>query len=250
MSSLIMRADDLGFSEGVNYGIAKAVFDGVITSVGLMTNMDAIEHGYQLIKDADIALGQHTNICVGKPICDPQDIPSLVGADGMFCSSREIRSRTVDTVVIEEAEREIEAQLKRFIDITGRVPDYFEAHAVSSKNFFKALKNVSERHHLFYENAVMDKEWEEEHQMYGLMGRPDEHNLYDPLALLNDNLDFILSHESTIVIFHPGYLDQYILDHSSYTVIRPMETAFLCGEDIKRFIEDNHLTLKKLKREV
>ena len=30
---LIMRADDLGFSEGVNYGIYKSVVDGVSTSV-------------------------------------------------------------------------------------------------------------------------------------------------------------------------------------------------------------------------
>ncbi len=37
---LIMRADDLGFSEAVNLGIYKAVKDGVITSVGIMTNME------------------------------------------------------------------------------------------------------------------------------------------------------------------------------------------------------------------
>ena len=249
MSHIIMRADDLGFSEGVNCGIAKAVHDGVITSVGLMTNMDAIEHGYALIKDADVALGQHTNICVGRPLCDPAKIPSLVDDHGMFCSSRDIRSRSVDTVVVVEAEREIEAQLKRFIEITGRKPDYFEAHAVKSGNLFIALRNVAKRHGLFYENPMLDPEWEKEHNMYGLMGQPDEHNLYDPLAFLNDHLDFIQSHDNTIVIFHPGYLDQYILDHSSYTFIRPMETAFLCSEEVKAFIKDNHLTLKQLKWE-
>ena len=42
---LIMRADDLGFSEGVNCGIYKAIKDGVITSVGMMTNMEATQHG-------------------------------------------------------------------------------------------------------------------------------------------------------------------------------------------------------------
>ena len=36
---LIMRADDLGFSDGVNCGILKSVKDGLITSVGLMPNM-------------------------------------------------------------------------------------------------------------------------------------------------------------------------------------------------------------------
>lgn len=42
---LIIRADDLGFSEGVNYGIVKAVKDGVVTSVGMMPNMEAASHG-------------------------------------------------------------------------------------------------------------------------------------------------------------------------------------------------------------
>ena len=59
---LIMRADDLGFSEAVSLGILKAVKDGVITSVGLMPNMESAQFGYELIKDCDIALGQHTNI--------------------------------------------------------------------------------------------------------------------------------------------------------------------------------------------
>ena len=81
---LIMRADDLGFSEAVSLGILKAVKDGVITSVGLMPNMESAQFGYELIKDCDIALGQHTNICVGKPLSDPRLIPSLVQTNGEF----------------------------------------------------------------------------------------------------------------------------------------------------------------------
>ena len=47
---LIMRADDLGISEGVNCGICKAIKDGVITSVGLMPNMEHALDGYEMIK--------------------------------------------------------------------------------------------------------------------------------------------------------------------------------------------------------
>jgi predicted glycoside hydrolase/deacetylase ChbG (UPF0249 family) len=37
---LIIRADDLGLTNGVNHGICKAIEDGIITtSAGLMTNM-------------------------------------------------------------------------------------------------------------------------------------------------------------------------------------------------------------------
>ena len=108
---LIMRADDLGFSEGVNYGIYKSVVDGVITSVGMMPNMASAKHGYELVKDLDIALGQHSNICVGKPFSDPKLIPSLVQKNGNFCSSKEIRARQLDTINVAECEIELEASI-------------------------------------------------------------------------------------------------------------------------------------------
>lgn len=120
--------------------------------------MESAKHGYELVKNLDIALGQHTNICVGKPLSDPALIPSLVQKNGEFCSSKEIRARKEDSIVVEEAEIEIEAQLQRFIEITGRKPDYFEGHAVFSENFFKALKNVADKHGLFFCNPSIDKE--------------------------------------------------------------------------------------------
>ena len=241
---LIMRADDLGFSEAVNLGIHKAVKDGVITSVGLMTNMEYAQSGYELIKDFDIALGQHTNICVGKPVSDPQLIPSLVQENGEFCSSREIRNRTIDTVVIEEAEIEIEAQYLRFKEITGKDPDYFECHAVVSQNFFMALKNVAKKYHLFYENIIFDQEFEKESGIYGInMAQLNEKMLYDPKEYVENSLDFIKNHDVSVMVFHPGYLDQYILTHSSFTLIRAMECDFLCSKWLKDWLEVNKIQL-------
>lgn len=241
---LIMRADDLGFSEGVNHGIVKATRDGVITSVGMMPNMKASVHGYNLIKDFDIALGQHTNICVGHPLSDPKLIPSLVQKNGEFCSSKEIRSRKCDSIVIEEAEIEIEAQLQKFIEITGKNPDYFEGHAVFSKNFFIALENVAKKHNLFFTNPGLDKEWEKEYGIKGLgFFKPDENGLYDPQMYMEEHLKDIQNNECSVAIFHPGYLDQYILTHSSFTFIRAMECEFLCSDWIKEWIQKHAIEL-------
>ena len=89
---IIFRADDLGFSEAVNYGIRKAIVDGVITCTGLMPNMPYAAAGYALVKDTGVEVGQHTNICVGRPLTDSARIPSLVQPSGEFCTSREIRA--------------------------------------------------------------------------------------------------------------------------------------------------------------
>ncbi|MCI9093309.1 MAG: ChbG/HpnK family deacetylase [Coprobacillus sp.] len=245
---LIMRADDLGFSEAVNYGIEKTVREGVVTSVGMMTNMEYAEHGYKLLCDCNIALGQHTNICVGRPLSDPKVISSLVQENGEFCTSREIRMRKEDTVVIEEAEIEIEAQLQRFIEITGKNPDYIEGHAVFSKNFFIALENVAKKHNLFFDNPGIDKEWEKKNGMVGLpFAQLDDKGLYNPEIFLTENYHIIKNNPCTVAVFHPGFLDQYILTHSSFTLIRPMECDFLCGEWVKNWIKENKIELVDFK---
>lgn len=241
---LIIRADDLGISEAVNFGIRKAIIDGVVTSVGMMPNMDTAKHGYELVKDLNIALGQHTNICLGKPLCNPKLIPSLVQVNGEFCSSKEIRARTSDTIDIKEAELEIEAQLQRFQEITGRKPDYFEGHAVFSKNFFIALENVARRHQLFFCNPGLDKQWEIDNGIVGLgFFKPDENGVYAPKEYMEEHLKEIISNPCSVAIFHPGYLDQYILTHSTFTHVRAIECEFLCSNWLKEWIKENQIKL-------
>lgn len=85
---IMVRADDLGYSRGVNYGIYDTVKNGVIKNIGFMVNMPDSVEGYELVKDLDVCLGQHTNVCIGTPISDPKLIPSLVDENGQFKSSR------------------------------------------------------------------------------------------------------------------------------------------------------------------
>ena len=46
--------------------------------------------------------------------------------------------------------------------------------------------------------------------------------------------------ECSVLVFHPGWLDQYLLEHSSYTLIRPMETDFLCSQELKDWLAANY----------
>ena len=71
MKYLLIRADDLGYSEGVNYGIAAAVAAGLVRSVGVMTNMPAAVHGLGLLHGHSLCLGQHTNILSLIHISEP-----------------------------------------------------------------------------------------------------------------------------------------------------------------------------------
>ena len=49
MNKLLVRADDLGYSEAFNCGLARAVKSGIVRCVGVMPNMEWAEHGVRLL---------------------------------------------------------------------------------------------------------------------------------------------------------------------------------------------------------
>lgn len=242
MKKLLIRADDLGFSEAVNLGILKTVKEGIINNVGLMPNMKFSKHGVELLKDYPICLGQHTNICVGKPLVDAKLIPSLVQSNGEFKTSKMYRNSEEDFVVLDEVILEIEAQYQKFKELTGKNPDYFEGHAISSQNFFKGLEIVANRHHIPYLNISFDNK-------PFLFGNSYLHLIMDSMKKdynpFNSLKNCLKEENSSIPMFvcHPGYLDHYILEKSSLTIPRTIEVEMLCSKEIKEYLKRNQIKL-------
>ncbi len=243
MRKVIIRADDLGYSEAVNYGMAKSVKEGLIKSVGFMTNMPYSEHGWNLIKDENICLGQHTNICVGRPLTDPALIPSICQDNGEFMPSKAYRSAKEDFVVLDEVVLEIEAQYQRFKEITGREPDYFEGHAVSSKNFFKGLEIVAKRHGLNYLGFSMGAPIQFKNTMLtvGMESMKESYNPWDELKKFA--LNEYKENECGMFVCHPGWLDNFILSTSSLTVNRTKEVDMLCDPKMRDWLIENNVEL-------
>jgi len=247
MIQMIIRADDIGYSEAVNYGIEKSVRDGLIRSAGLMPNMPYAEHGVRLLEGLDVCIGQHTNICLGRPCCDPADIPSLVQKSGDFQPSSAYRSafnEGRDLVSLDDAVREAEAQYFRFKEITGKEPAYFEAHAIASENLWKALEIVAEKHHLpFNYMTPLTK-------IGSFCGKPvaactmeSMSEDYDPFATLKKAVADAREDMPNIFVCHPGYIDDYLLKHSSLTVNRTKEVAMLCDPAVREYLENHHVRL-------
>ncbi len=248
MKRLLIRADDLGYSEGINCGIAAAVAAGLVRSVGVMTNMPAAVHGLGLLHGHPICLGQHTNICTGHPLTDPARVPSLCTADGAFKPSQAYRKAAQegrDFVVLDEAVEEIEAQYRQFKALTGQEPGYFEGHAVASSNFFKGLEIVAQRHGLPY--FAMGRPGEavtfRSTKVYAYIPKDFKAYEADPFAAVQDAV--IHAHEDAcdMMVFHPGYIDAYLLDHSSMTTPRVRETAMLCRPDVRHWLEQQNIVL-------
>lgn len=245
MIQLIIRADDIGYSEAVNYGIAKTVREGLVRSAGVMPNMPAAAQGLALLKGTGISLGQHTNICLGSPCADPAAIPSLLDGDGRLKSSRTYREaykNGEEFTVLEEMVLEVEAQYKRFLALAGRQPDYFEAHAVANNTLSRALEIVAGRYGLRY-NAMNPMQ-----AVGSFCGKPiaalpmrSMEPDYDPLQCLKEGLAGARQDMPNVAVFHPGYLDAYLLTHSSLTVNRTKEVDMLCDPATRAWLEEQNV---------
>lgn len=243
---ILIRADDLGYCEAVNYGIAKSVRDGIIRSAGVMPNMPAAAHGLALLNGIPVCYGQHTNICVGRPLTDPALIPSLCQENGEFRTSqayRDAAKRGEDFVVLEEVILEIEAQYQKFVELTGRQPGYFEGHAVASSNFFKGLEIVAKRHNLPYLEMSMGGPAIFRHtKLYASMDSmlPD----YSPVESLKKAALCDYGDDGCCMfVCHPGYLDDYILKTSSLTIPRTQEVAMAVDPELKIWLKKNDIVV-------
>lgn len=243
---LIVRADDLGFTDAVNHGIHKSIKDGIVTSTGLMVNMPEAENGFNLVKDYEhISIGQHTNICVGQPCSNPSKIPSMVDKYGNFHSSKSFRiayKEGREIITFEDAIVEVQAQLDRFREITGKNPDYFEGHAISSKNFEKALEYVADKNNLIYIPFGIDIIPKINCKM-AKFPQMSADNLYDPFNYIIKDEGEILGNDLALIVTHPGYVDKDLIDMSSFTMIRPLEVKALTSNEINNWVKDNNIKL-------
>lgn len=244
---LLIRADDLGYCEAVNYGLARTVRQSVVRNVSLMPNMESAEHGVKLLEGTGVCYGLHVNICNGRPLSDPRQIPSLVQTNGEFKTAAEYRKSKEDFIVIEEAVLEIEAQLERFRELTGELPHYMDAHSVFNGNFLTALKKVAARHRIPY--------FDVNGSFYGFVpfGRSQVHTFmemdsmdprYDPFETLKHAaLQPTEAAQCMMLLFHPGYIDDFILKTTYITTARPREAAMLYDPNTLQWLEKNNVTV-------
>jgi predicted glycoside hydrolase/deacetylase ChbG (UPF0249 family) len=244
MINVIINADDFGMSEAFNYGVIKGYRDGVVSSTTLMVNMDAAEHAVSLAKSfPDLFIGQHTNLVLGKPCSNPKDIPSLVDENGYFWSSSYYRNGSKN-FVYEDVKKETISQMERFKELLGYYPQHIEGHSVFGEVVEKAFKDVALEYNihasLFSENLHGYKE---------TVGPSDFKIMMNIMSkglsvenILNDDLN-ILDCDGKIVElhFHPGYLDQFILDNSTLTTPRCKDLETLCHDKVISWFREHSI---------
>jgi len=128
--SLIVNADDFGYSARVNAAILRAHREGILTSASLMVAEPGFDEAVAIARSyPGIGVGLHVAATYDHPLLPPAEIPALTGRDGKFghdpflTGLRYAFSRSAQT----QLRREMEAQFARFA-ATGLPWDHADGH--------------------------------------------------------------------------------------------------------------------------
>jgi len=150
-NKFLINADDLGYSAPRNRGIIQCFEKGLITSATLLINGYEAYQAVQLAKQTGLPIGLHFNITEGTPISRPTMISTLVKNTSFLtkpvfwetaCSNPQQFSQL-------HVERELEAQILKFKEFTGYLPEFVDSHNhahVATENIVKAFCKICQKY--------------------------------------------------------------------------------------------------------
>lgn len=240
---LIVNADDFGVSRAVNLGIIDCFRKGIVTSATIMMNMPQAEDAVMLAKEHGLPVGLHLVITSGFPISD--DVPSLVGEDGRFRKRKE----QLTGYSLKDVEREFRSQIEKAL-MLGLVPTHLDSH-----------------HHVHMEPGISDIVGElakelmipvrihtKDHIPEGLKGIPSPERMIasfhgDNLkpADLEKAIEAASKYGTAELMCHPGYLDTFVMENSSYNKERAKELDVLVSDEAREMVKRHGIELISFK---
>jgi predicted glycoside hydrolase/deacetylase ChbG (UPF0249 family) len=279
LRQLVVNADDLGQTEGVNNGIFDAHDRGILTSASVFANAPATADAVRRARARpSLGIGVHLTLVDGTPMLPPSRIPSLVEDDGRFRASWKpfivacLRGR----VAFEEVERELTAQIDRIRSESVR-PTHLDAHkhVHAFPPIFAMVARLAERFRIPVVRVPYERwspVWGDGRQRrvarrQGLVNaamlpwaRRDYrtasvHGLRAPQfvgrihtgVLSADSLEGVVRRLRPGVaelMVHPGYVDEALLgSHTRLLSSRAEEVQLLCAIETHDLLEDEQIQL-------
>ena len=130
MRNLIVNADDLGWTEGVNRGIAEAHRNGIVTSASLLANGAAFASGVEMARTTPgLGVGVHLNLSDGEPVAERELVTTLLNDKGELEGRPEslLLKLARRSVSLQEIEQEWDAQIQK-VRASGVEPTHLDGH--------------------------------------------------------------------------------------------------------------------------
>ena len=234
---LIVNADDLGYSRGVNCGIVDAHIHGIVTSASAMTNMPAFAHAAETIYAlTGLGVGLHFNITAGRPLSDSAS--TLTYANGRF-KGREFVFDPESRIDPHDVRLELHAQMRALFK-SGCRPTHIDSHhnvhtapavAESIADYARILglpvRAVPETEPLMPVSVPLCTGFHAENAQAQWL-----------ISFLDDYAGDIVE-----LMTHPGFVDQALLSGSSYALARAQEHAVLTSKELLEYVQTRGIRL-------
>lgn len=242
MTKLIVNADDFGYSKGVNYGIAEAHLNGVVTSATMMANMPGLSHALKLMRELPaLGVGIHLSLTLGKPVSPHVDL--LTGEEGLFKTQAHYQTHTADlNQLYEEWKAQITKLLHLGVPLT-HIDSHHHMHTLGghvevaerlSEEFQLPLRTYfgadrRSRHEEYFPAEVF---WNLFHDpLMKDMSRPYPEIKDEVLAVLEKGAGKHASYALVEAGCHPGYVDTILYYQSSFHLPRMREVEVLTSPE-------------------
>lgn len=160
---LIVNADDFGMTLATSRGILEAARGGFVRAASAMANAPDLDASMAALSASGLPLdiGFHATLTWGRPLLDPEEVPTLVGRDGNFLSRCGLFRRAIcGGVSVDEAYREMKAQVER---LRARVPrlshldGHHHVHAFPTISL--AAERIAERYRIPFVRSPREGWW-------------------------------------------------------------------------------------------
>jgi predicted glycoside hydrolase/deacetylase ChbG (UPF0249 family) len=233
MKRLIVNADDLGRTHGINTGVFEAHRLGIVTSSTAMVNYDSVHEAAAMSRENPrLGIGLHVALTGGRATLPPASVPSLVDARG----AQPKKPEGLEGARPEQIAAEVEAQFRKFIEVFGRKPTHLDSHHHSHRrqDVFEVVRALALREGLPVRNAGGDMG--ATLNSAGLRTNDAfEERFFDEGVTLANLVHIIegLPEGSTELMCHPAHADAELAASSSYAAVRVLELAALCDPSVK-----------------
>jgi predicted glycoside hydrolase/deacetylase ChbG (UPF0249 family) len=265
---LIVNADDYGRTASVSAGIRNAHLWGIVTSTTAMMNMTGIEQALEKAQEdcPNLGLGVHLVLTAGKPILPALTVLSLTGGLDHFPSGTGFLNY-LHLIDLNQVHSEWDAQIQKFIHLTGKKPDHLDSHHHTSyftPTLFEVMLGFARelgcaiRPPLAEGNSDLPMDLPPELGKQAMDFLPPflkrfkpvcPDNFYSSFYDQSANLNHLISILSNLpmgtseIMCHPGFVDQELLTGSSYNIQRERELEILKNPEITSYIQNHDIQM-------
>lgn len=275
---LIINADGLGFTPGVDKGIWETARFGLVKSTSAVPNFDSPENIGRFAREfPNVSIGVHFNLSVGIPVSPIGKIPSLVNPKNGRFWGRELPKRLMmGKIEFDHMHTELNAQVQKLLDLGASIT-HFDGH--QNKHlyppFFVAAIEVAKEHRISRMRCPR-------RLLTGTLAEKTLYYLRNPQRIFTHSAGAILAHRAKSngivmadrlispgyadgshksfldswlqialalpdgvneIYCHPGYPDEALRKYASYVEPRLAEIKVLTSHELKAVFEDRRIRL-------